>query len=422
MTDSPTDEVQDSRIGLFYPGWLVLAGCFLSAMLVIGGSIYIYQLLVIPVTEEFGITRGEASNGFIAMLIGIAFWSPILGRLYDRFSVKWLMPAGGIAYALGFVTISQTASPVIVLIAIALCLGPAMVLAGGLAANTITTRWFERRRGRALGIASVASSAGGFVMVPAVATLIENFGWRDALFVMGVTVGIIIILTGFLVARDRPADNQLKEFGEQTGQSETQDMSGHQWSFLNLLTNRNFWLVTLGIGLLLASDQAILTAQYPFMVDIGFSAAQAASVVTAMTGSAIVGKLIVGYLAERLDIRWLYVLVALFHALLLGVFLVQPSYMAMLIFASIFGAAVGGIYPVWSVLCSQVFGARSFGIAFGATALFTQVMAMFFVGFINNSFDQYGSYSTAFSVFLGAVAIGVVAIVAVRIGSDAVRD
>lgn len=418
MKEESDTEIERHVPSGLYPGWIVLAGCFASAMLVIGGTIYIYQLLVLPITEEFKITRGEASSGFIAMLLGIAFWSPILGRLYDRFSVKWLMPAGAVAYATGFIIISSTSSLTVILAAIALCLGPAMVLAGGLAANTITTRWFERRRGRALGIASVASSAGGFVMVPALTILIENYGWRDALFVMAIAVGSIIALTGLFVAQDRPEKKQLVAYDELSQTSENNEQDNEKWAFRRLMTSRNFWLTTLGIGLLLASDQAILTSQYPFMVDIGFSAAQAASVVTAMTGSAIAGKLIVGYLAERFDIRLLYGLVALFHALLLGVFLWQPSYLGMLIFASIFGAAVGGIYPVWSVLCSKAFGAQNFGTAFGATALFTQIMAMLFVGFINNSFDSTGSYSTAFSAFLGAVALGLVVIWAIRLDGD----
>lgn len=80
-----------------YPGWFILAACFVSAMLVIGGTIYSYQLFVIPVTAELGISRGSASIAFIALLIGIAIWSPIVGRLYDIVSVRWLMPLGGAA-------------------------------------------------------------------------------------------------------------------------------------------------------------------------------------------------------------------------------------------------------------------------------------------------------------------------------------
>ena len=397
-----------------YPGWIVLAAVFTSAMLVIGGSIYIYQLFVIPVTADLGISRGSASNAFVALLVGIAVWSPIAGRLYDRLSAKLLMTIGALAYFAGMAALSALQSPVTMLAVVFVLLGLAMGLAGGLAANTITARWFDRRRGRALGIASIASSAGGFAMIPVMTALIERFGWRGALLASGIGVSAIIVLLALFVVRDRPSARQLTQWNEAVGQAGVTPLAVPEWTFGRLVASRQFWLITLGVGLLLASDQAVLTTKFPYLVDIGFSDVEAATVVTAMTGSAIAGKLLVGFLAERFDIRWLYMLVALFHAALLGVLVMQPGYWTMLVFASIFGAAVGGIYPVWSVFVSQNFGAASFGAAFGAIALFTQALAIAFVAYINRSFDATGGYTAAYTWFLGAIALGMVAVALTR--------
>lgn len=405
--------MSDEARNAIYPGWIVLAAVFTSAMLVIGGSIYIYQLFVIPVTEDLGVSRGEASNAYVAMLVGIAVWSPIAGRLYDRMSAKLLMTLGGLFYLSGMAALSVLDSPVLMLLAVFVLLGLAMGLAGGLAANTITARWFERRRGRALGIASIASSAGGFVMIPIMRVLIDNFEWRGAVFAAGIGIGAIIVALALFVVRDGPEQAQLANWSEaQPAPDESSDAA--EWTFLRLIRSRQFWLITLGLGLLLASDQAVLTTKVPYLVDIGFTDIQAASVVTAMTGSAIAGKLLVGFLAEKFDIRWLYMLVALFHAALLGVLLMQPGYWSMLVFASIFGAAVGGVYPVWSVFVSQNFGAASFGAAFGAMAMFTQALAIGFVAYINRSFDSTGSYITAYTVFIGAIVLGMLSVTLTR--------
>jgi Na+/melibiose symporter-like transporter len=240
--------------------------------------------------------------------------------------------------------------------------------------------------------------------------LITDFGWRTALLIIALSIGTVIVLLALFVVRDRPS-------AELMASSDEFDITGvdvaevePSWTFVKLLGSRAFWLVTLAVGLLLASDQAVLTTQVPFFVDIGLTTTQAASIVTAMTGSAIAGKLLVGFLAERYDIRWLYILVALVHAGLLGVFLIQPGYWPTLAVASLFGAAVGGIYPVWSVLISQQFGAASFGTAFGAAALFMQPLAIGLVAYINRSYDSIGSYDTAYSWFLGVIALGTVAI------------
>lgn len=399
--------------GGIYPGWIVLAAVFTSAMLVIGGSIYIYQLFVIPVTEDLGISRGEASNAYVAMLVGIAVWSPIAGRLYDRMSAKLLMTLGGLFYLFGMAALSMLDSPVLMLLAVFILLGLAMGLAGGLAANTITARWFERRRGRALGIASIASSAGGFVMIPIMRVLIDNFEWRGAVLAAGLGVGAIIVALALFVVRDRPEEAQLANWNEaQLAPDETSGAA--EWTFLRLIRSRQFWLITLCLGLLLASDQAVLSTQAAYLNDIGFSDWSAATIATGMTGSAIAGKLLVGFLAERYDIRWLFALVALFHAGLLGVFLLQPGFWPMLVFVSLFGAAVGGVYPVWSVFVSQNFGSASFGTAFGAMAMFTQALAIVFVAYIGRSFDATGSYLSAYTLFLGAIAIALVAAALIR--------
>ncbi|MDT0575601.1 MFS transporter [Croceicoccus sp. F390] len=403
-----------------YGGWIVLAASFFCAMLVIGGTIYVYQLFVLPATAELGISRGSASNAFIALLLGIAIWSPVAGRLFDRMSARLLMPLGGIAYAAGMITVASTGSPVAMLLAVFVFLGLANALAGGLAANTLAARWFARRRGRALGIASIASSAGGFAMIPVLTALITRFGWRQALLVAGACIGATIVTLALLFIRDRPDVRLMTAAGEIDVTSAP--VGEAEWTFSKLTRSRQFWLIALSVGLLLASDQAILTSQFPYFLDIGLETAQAAAIVTAMTGSAILGKLLVGFLAERLDVRWLYGMVALFHAALLAVLLVQPGFLFMLVFVSIFGAAVGGIYPVWSVLVSQHFGAASFGIAFGAMALFTQVLAITFVAFANRLFDATGTYTDAYLAFIGAVVLGMVVMAMVRRISHAPQE
>ncbi|MEM9705878.1 MAG: MFS transporter [Pseudomonadota bacterium] len=417
------------RFPSVYPGWFVMAACFTCAMLIIGSTLYVFQLFVLPVTEEFSISRADANLAYIALLIGMALWSPFVGRLLDRVSPHILMPAGAGVFFLTFALISISPSPVLMLAIIAAFLGLAVATAGGLAANAVTSRWFLKRRGRALGIVSVASSAGGFAMVPATAALIEAFGWRTALFCIGAGVGVIVALVSFFLIKARPDEDDMANFDEFSGieaslanatpsedaaadgaaRSSTAASDGgleaKSWSAGALIKERNFWLLALGAGLLLASDQAVLTSQYPFFIDAGFSASQAAAIISAMTFSAIGGKLIVGSLADHIDNRYLFGLVALFHALLLGVYLWQPGFLFLLVFASIFGAAVGGIYPVWSTLTASAFGAASFGGVFGAMAPIMQTLSIIFVRFIGQSYDNTGSYDFAFTAFLGAVVV-----------------
>lgn len=390
-------------------------------MLAIGSTLYVFQLFALPVSKEYGLSRGDVNNGFIALSLGMALWSPLAGKFLDKYPAKLIVPFGGACFALSFFIIAKTDSLWTILFSISVLAGIAICLSGGLAANAITSRWFLKRRGRALGIVSVASSAGGFVMVPIFAWLIQQFGWRDALFYAGIGIGTLIALVGSIFIKDRPAQNLQEKSDEfSIAKSDTKkasaiaDIEATTWTIGKLIRNRNFWLINFGAGLLLASDQALLTSKYPLFIESGLSPAQAASIISAMTLSAIIGKFIVGYLADTVDVRHLFAVVGVFHILLLLVFIQMPSYWTIIVFASLFGAAVGGIYPVWAALTASNFGAQNFGLVFGSMAPAMQTMAILFVKFVGISFDKHGSYDTAFYCFIVAVVIGMTLIYLTR--------
>ena len=395
-----------------YPGWGVLAACFVCAMLMIGGTFYIFQLFVIPVTEEFGISRADMNLGYAALLIGMAIWSPFVGNWLDKFPAQRIFAFGGLAYGIGLFILSQTESLVLMCAVIGVLIALAMACAGGLAANTVTSKWFGRHRGLALGIAAVASSMGGFVLIPIVTALMERFEWRGALLVTGLSVSAVTIVISLIFIQSKPSDEIVTHHKEFKLPDTEAAVSEPSWRARDLYSRFKFWLLALGVGLLLASDQAILTSQVPYLRDLGFTSGQAAAVASAMTFSAIGGKLIVGYLADHVDQRHLFALVAIFHMALLGVFLMKPSFTMMLAFSSVFGAAVGGIYPVWSALTASRFGAKSFGLVFGCMAPITQILAIIFIRLIGESYDRTGDYDMAFYGFFVAVLIGMVLIYA----------
>ena len=112
-----------------------------------------------------------------------------MAELLDRLSARLVMSTGALLFGGGLVAISQSQS--LPLLA-ALIVGPislGVAAAGALAANTVVVRWFRQRRGRALGVIAVSSSAGGFLFQPLTALLMKQFGWRNALLVLGLATG-----------------------------------------------------------------------------------------------------------------------------------------------------------------------------------------------------------------------------------------
>jgi sugar phosphate permease len=401
----------------FHGWWVVLAG-FVCTVMAIGSTTYCFGLFVAPLAQEFELSRADANGGFIFLLLGFALWAPLVGRLLDRAPARLVMVAGGWLFALGFGLIAFARSPLLMGLAI---LGPVSlgtVAAGALAANTVAARWFHRHRGRALGVLAVSTSVGGFTMPPLVAQLMGSYGWRYALGVQGLVVAGVVTLAVLLLIRDRPSDLGLNRDGADADPAQPAAASapaGAEWPFRKLLRTPNFWLVACGAGILLGADQALLTSMIPYGTDAGLSLTQASLLMSCLTFSAIIGKLGIGALADRVDKRMLFCAVAACNFTFLGVLLLGPSYPVLLLACCIIGLAIGGTYPLWMTITADCFGTASFGAVMGTMNLVTMPFAIGAVRYIGAVFDRSKSYDTAFITFMFTAGIATALILMVRV-------
>ncbi len=400
-----------------YSGWQVMVGSFICAALAIGFTSYIFGMFTVPVTEEFGISRASYNNGMIGLLVGTLIASPVVGKLLDHFSARWIVATCALAFGTALMVTSRTDSLWLMLAMISLPLAFGAAGCGVLAANTVTVRWFRRRRGRALGIVALSTSVGGFISQPLTALLIDTLGWRDALFLIGLVPMIVFLAMAALLIRDRPSESTPGYREEFEGTAETAVAASsleREWTTAQLLRSRNFWLVAIGIGLLFGIDQAVLVSQVAYFQDIGYDLQTTALLVSVKTFSAIGGKLLIGYLADKVDLRLIFIYVASSGMLLLGVYIMQPALYLLLPAIALLGVAVGGVFPAWSTITAWLFGARSYGSVMGMMAIIMQPFAIVTMRFIGEVHDRSGSYVPAFGVFIALAFSAIVLVVLVR--------
>jgi MFS family permease len=396
-----------------FQGWRVVGAGFFNAMLMVGATAYSFGLFVLPLQAEFGLSREQANLGLVLLIIGFAVWAPIIGRLIDRRSARTIGIIGAALFAAGFAAIALAGAPWAMALALAGPVALGSTAAGAFAANTLAARWFVAKRGRALGIVSVATSAGGFVVVPVMARLVEAWGWRDAVLAAGLGIGAMVALATWGFIRDRPADvGQFPDGADAALAVDTPD--DRRWTVGEMLGARNFWLVGVGAGLLLGSDQALLVSLVPYGLGRGFSVAEAANLIAVLTGSAVIGKLVIGWLADRIDKRALFGFTCLCNIAFLLLLRSEPSYGALVASASVIGLAIGGVYPAWTTLTAQCFGRVSFGQAYGLMNLVTMPFVLASITLAGRSFDATGSYDLAFTIFLGSAALAAVLVALVR--------
>lgn len=376
--------------------WVILVATFVTQMLVVGSTSYGFALFVKPVSEAYGLSRADINLGLILLIAGSAIFSPIVGRALDRFPARLILIGGAILFGLATAAISLTHDFHIIAFIIFLPLACASVILGPITASTLIARWFDEKRGQALGISAVASSTGGMIMIPIMSWLIEHHGWRQTILITGTAVMALALMAAAAVRerRSAPATTMPQT---KTAAASTTD----RWSIGRLVRTRDFWLLTVTVGILFSTSQALLSSLIAYGSDRGFSPSQAAMLLSAVSLSSIIGKLLIGAMADRVDKRLLLSGVALLLGIFVTILLMHPAFPVLITACLAAGAAIGGTLPLWGAIISARFGLASFGAVMGWTAQMQLPLQLASLRFIGESYDRTGSYDLAFAVFAG---------------------
>jgi MFS family permease len=380
-----------------YYGWFVLAASAACELLVMGATAYAAGLFVLPLQAEFHISRASANSSVIILYLGASIAAPFIGRLLDRLPIRLVVACGAIILALAFAGIAATSSLLVMALLLLIPASIGFVAVGPLTTQTLTTRWFNRHRGLALGIAAVATSGGGFVVVPLLGLAIQRYGWRQGLLYEGLVVAVIIIALALTVLRNRPSDVGLEGHPENLGVAN--DAGPVTVSLKEIFLAGAFWIPSLALAMISGTSQATVITLVPYGAQLGFAPAQAALLISGFAIAAAITKISAGLLADRINQRLLLVVAALAMMLSWLVLLFSPSYGALLAGACLAGIALGCALPTTAGLIAAHFGARRFGAVMGWTSTLTGILAIAAVLFVGSVFDRSHSYVLAFQVF-----------------------
>ena len=393
-----------------FKGWHVLGASFVTAMLLAGATFYSFQHFVSPIEAEFDLNRGQVNMGMIVFLLSSAIWAALTGILLRFFKPRALAIIGIIAFSLGFAALSQSQTPSTMLKIIGGPIGFGFTACGPFMSNALTTNWFYKLRGRALGIAAVSTSAGGFLVQPLVSYLIASNGWRSALLMLSIGIFVISMLLIVLFFTGSPED--VGQYPDGASEPAPQAVTATKPAYF--LINRDFWIIGIACGLLLACDQALLISLKPFGEDLGLSNVQATLIPTLVAGSAILGKIGIGWMVERFDKRYVFALVCLSNIAFLLTALNATGFVPLAAISCVAGIAIGGIYPVWTSITADTFGREYFAPAIGLMNLITVILAVIAMIYIGRSHVTHGNYYTAFKTLIPIAVLAAIVMMFVR--------
>jgi MFS family permease len=394
-------------------GWYVVAGTFLSQMVVVGFFTYSVSLLMPLVREEFGVTMEQVMYSLMAGTFTGMILMPVAGVMFDRYSARWIMSIGALLLAAGLWTIANTSTVSQFIVVFGMTMATANSLAGSLATQTTISRWFTVSRGRALGVAAIGTSVGG-IAIPAVMTAwIETSGWRGSLENLSLSVLFLLLPILILTIRGRPSDIGL--LLEASGADAGPSASMPELKLGDILRQPGYWYIGLTLGVLFSVFSAILANLTAYATGLGASAAQASSLIMTVAVTGLVGKLVFGFAADTLNLKvglWISMGLVFIAFLVLAS---EPAYPLMLVAAVLLGLATGGMLPVWGAMMAKVFGLLSYGRAMGLMGPLITLLVLPGFAIVGRLYDATGGYQLCLYIFAGVVAVATLLLVPLKL-------
>jgi MFS family permease len=401
---------------IFYGWWVVLAsgiGLALCFGPIIVGT---FGVFLKPLSREFGWSRGQISMAFSVAMLALTATVPFIGRLADYVGARRVILAATIFFGLGVFVLAFLTNLLWQLYAIYLVIGVAGGGSGSVLYSKVITRWFDRKRGFALGLTMAMLSA-SFSLSPLVAqVLLSTIGWRATYALMAfVIIGITIPVVGLLL-RESPHSLGLLPDGATVHLESPRILveEDAQLSFHESWHARSFWLIAASFFLMSVSFSGLIIHLVPLLTDRGISARNAALAASLVGCGGLMARIGIGYV---LDIFFAPSVAALmFAASTLGfcILLVPTGSLLPFLAALLIGIGQGAELDIIPYMASRYFGLVAFGEIYGylfAVFTFGGVIGPVLMG---KAFDALGSYRPILLVF--AVATLLASVLMTRLG------
>ena len=355
-----------------------------------------FGLWLQPITQTQGWTRETFAFAIAIQNLTWGVTGIFAGMLADRFGAFRVIVAGAVLYALGLFGMAAASTPLLFSASAGVLIG--MAQAGTTYAviyGVIGRNVSAERRSWAMGIAAAAGSFGQFLMVPTEGFLISQWGWQQALVVLGVASLMMI-----------PLAWGLREPELHSGHQARREQSIWQ-AFTEAFKYPSFQLLM--AGYFVCGFQVVFIGVHmpSYLKDQGLSP-QVASYALALIGLFnVFGTYAAGVLGQRLQKRHILAFIYLARAVVISIFLLVPlSPMSVYVFSSVMGLLWLSTVPVTNAAVAQIFGVAHLSMLSGFVFFSHQVGSFMGVWLGGYMYDRTGSYNLVWYVAIG---LGVVA-------------
>jgi MFS family permease len=367
------------------PGWVTVGAAFV-AMGVVFGVAYSFGAFFAPMAADFGAGSGATSIVFSVTACCWFLLGPVSGRAADRFGPRPVLLAGAVALATGLLVTAAVPELWIGYLSYGLGVGTA-VACGYVPMVAVVGAWFDRRRAIALAVAVAGIGVGTLAGAPLAAALIGSYGWRWTHVIFG--VGGAALLVGCALVARRPPEPP----------------GGTPLAVRALVRTGAFR--SLYVSTLLAAPALFVPFVFlpTYAVSVGVSPVAAATLVGIIGVASVLGRLVLGALADRLGRVRSYQATFAILAASFPIWYASSSWPTLLAFAIVLGVGYGGWIALQPTVIAELFGLRGLGALVGLVYTGAAVGALFGPPLAGVLVDATGGYRWTI-VAAGACGLG----------------
>lgn len=387
----------------------VAATGFLSLFSLVGIMFYGLPFFYDFWFTDFGWTRAQVTSGnaLAKLLIGPLFGF-LAGWIIDRFGPRRLMLSGILMGGIALIGLSlMTSLWQFYVFYLFNALG--YMCGGPLPNQVLVSRWFNKARGRAMGIIYLGIGVGGMLVPQIARALTVNFGWRDAVMALGVLMVVVAFPMAWFV-KEKPDDY--------TG---SQAVTISKADFYSVIKNWPFYLLVIGsmcsIGAVAGTSQNI---KFFLSLDLKYSQEAAANVMSIVLASSIVGRLFMGWLADRIQKKFVMIIIYALVALSIPLLYFADTPAVVYIFAFLFGVALGGDYMIIPLMAAELFGIKTMGRVMGLVITVDGIAEALAPMLAAKIRDATGSYANGFAALIVLAIIGTIAVALLPSGQNVI--
>jgi MFS family permease len=274
---------------------------------------------------------------------------------------------------------------------------------------TAVANWFKKNVGIAFAVMASGFGASGLI-VPLIVRLIDGYGWRTALIILGLGMWALGIPLSFVI-RNKPeqygylpdgklADGRISEYEIQHEKVEI--------SFRKALKKRSFLYLNLAEVMRFMVLTAVVLHIMPYLGSMGMSRPTAGLVAAAIPLFSIIGRFGFGWLGDVFDKRYVIAVTFGFMGMGMLAFSHMQATWAIYLFLFLFSPGFGGGSVLRGAVLREYFGRDSFGKMIGILMGFASIGGIIGPTLAGWVFDTLGSYDFIWLVFAGCMSLGII--------------